>query len=141
MIDEENEEISRKRGTKIKVVDLIRTKKKLIKKGDAVYGSVAKIKKIDNHRVYYRYCDGDKEKRDRKNCLEVRESHTPEEKVRAYLHRADVTGVLTNRENVIIVEVCKSFTPVKYFADHSIDNLCYQYMPVLFRIWSLNICG
>uniref|UniRef100_A0A0K0EVP2 DUF2326 domain-containing protein n=1 Tax=Strongyloides venezuelensis TaxID=75913 RepID=A0A0K0EVP2_STRVS len=49
---------------------------------------------------------------------EVRESHTPEEKVRAYLHRADVTAVSTNRENVIIVEVCKEFIPVKYFADH-----------------------
>uniref|UniRef100_A0A0N5BYN2 Protein with signal anchor n=1 Tax=Strongyloides papillosus TaxID=174720 RepID=A0A0N5BYN2_STREA len=62
---------------------------------------------------------------------EVRESHTPEEKVRAYLHRADVTGVSTDRENVIIVEVCKVFIPVKYFTDHSIDNMCYQYMPVL----------
>uniref|UniRef100_A0A0K0FT41 RCK N-terminal domain-containing protein n=1 Tax=Strongyloides venezuelensis TaxID=75913 RepID=A0A0K0FT41_STRVS len=62
---------------------------------------------------------------------EVRESHTPEEKVRAYLHRADVTAISTNRENVIIVEMCKKFIPVKYFADHSIDNMCYQYMPVL----------
>uniref|UniRef100_A0A0K0G5W8 Transposase n=1 Tax=Strongyloides venezuelensis TaxID=75913 RepID=A0A0K0G5W8_STRVS len=56
------------------------------------------------------------------------------------IYRADVTAVSTNMKNVIIVEVCKSFTPVKYFADRSIDNLCYQYMPVLFRIWSLNIC-
>uniref|UniRef100_A0A0K0G4D7 Uncharacterized protein n=1 Tax=Strongyloides venezuelensis TaxID=75913 RepID=A0A0K0G4D7_STRVS len=55
---------------------------------------------------------------------EVRESHTPEEKVRAYLHRTDVTAVSTNRKNVIIVEMCKEFIPVKYFADHSIDNMC-----------------
>uniref|UniRef100_A0A0K0FT31 Uncharacterized protein n=1 Tax=Strongyloides venezuelensis TaxID=75913 RepID=A0A0K0FT31_STRVS len=47
------------------------------------------------------------------------------------IYRADVTAVSTNRENVIIVEVCKEFIPVKYFADHSIDNMCYQYMPVL----------
>uniref|UniRef100_A0A0K0G4Z5 Uncharacterized protein n=1 Tax=Strongyloides venezuelensis TaxID=75913 RepID=A0A0K0G4Z5_STRVS len=72
---------------------------------------------------------------------EVRESHASEEKVRAYLHRSNVTAVSTNRENVTIVEVCMEFIPVKYFADHSINNLCYQYMPVLFRIWSLNICG
>uniref|UniRef100_A0A0K0EY14 Uncharacterized protein n=1 Tax=Strongyloides venezuelensis TaxID=75913 RepID=A0A0K0EY14_STRVS len=36
---------------------------------------------------------------------EVRESHTPEEKVHAYLHRADVTAVSINRKNVIIVKV------------------------------------
>uniref|UniRef100_A0A0K0FR94 RNA-directed DNA polymerase n=1 Tax=Strongyloides venezuelensis TaxID=75913 RepID=A0A0K0FR94_STRVS len=37
MIDEKNDEISRKRGTKINVGDLIRIKKKLSKKGSAVY--------------------------------------------------------------------------------------------------------
>uniref|UniRef100_A0A0K0FER0 Uncharacterized protein n=1 Tax=Strongyloides venezuelensis TaxID=75913 RepID=A0A0K0FER0_STRVS len=40
---------------------------------------------------------------------EIRKSHTPEEKVRAYLHRADVTSVSTNRKNAIIVKVRHSY--------------------------------
>uniref|UniRef100_A0A0K0FX94 Uncharacterized protein n=1 Tax=Strongyloides venezuelensis TaxID=75913 RepID=A0A0K0FX94_STRVS len=44
------------------------------------------------------------------NCLkEVRESHTSEKKVHAYLHIADVTAVSINRKNVIIVKVRHSY--------------------------------
>uniref|UniRef100_A0A0N5BFS3 Methyltransferase n=1 Tax=Strongyloides papillosus TaxID=174720 RepID=A0A0N5BFS3_STREA len=47
------------------------------------------------------------------------------------LEKADVTGVSTNKENIINVEMCKEFIPVKYFHDHSIDEVCYRYMPIL----------
>uniref|UniRef100_A0A0K0EBL9 SopA domain-containing protein n=1 Tax=Strongyloides stercoralis TaxID=6248 RepID=A0A0K0EBL9_STRER len=57
-------------------------------------------------------------------------SFTPEEKVRTYLRRKDVTSLGKNDFGDYIVEICKKMKAEIIFSDHKIDNVCYNYLPI-----------
>uniref|UniRef100_A0AAF5DQ57 Uncharacterized protein n=2 Tax=Strongyloides stercoralis TaxID=6248 RepID=A0AAF5DQ57_STRER len=68
-----------------------------------------------------------KKNRNLKNLLYI---HTPDEKVRAYLERIDVTSLGKNEFGEYIVEICRKIEADTIYSNHQIDNVCYKYLPV-----------
>uniref|UniRef100_A0AAF5DJB3 ATP-dependent DNA helicase n=2 Tax=Strongyloides stercoralis TaxID=6248 RepID=A0AAF5DJB3_STRER len=86
------------------------------------------IKKFINikGRNYFKSLCNDRNKR----LNDLTHSHTPEEKIRAYLSRKDVTTLGKNRFGEYIVEICKKIEVDVIYSDHQINNVCYSYLPV-----------
>uniref|UniRef100_A0A0K0EMS5 Peptidase_M13 domain-containing protein n=1 Tax=Strongyloides stercoralis TaxID=6248 RepID=A0A0K0EMS5_STRER len=77
------------------------------------------------NKSYYYLCN-----QANKNMNNIFRSHTPEEKVRSYLGRSDVTSMGKNKFGMYVVEICKKLQIEKIYSDHHVQNICYQYLPV-----------
>uniref|UniRef100_A0AAF5DKB4 Uncharacterized protein n=1 Tax=Strongyloides stercoralis TaxID=6248 RepID=A0AAF5DKB4_STRER len=76
-------------------------------------------------KIFKKLCE--KKNENLKNLMHI---HTPEEKVRAYLERNDVTYLGKNEFGEYIVEICKRTEGEVIYSNHQVGNICFNYLPV-----------